>query len=136
MKSLFRSTISIVLGVMILLTGSGVSLAKMVCIKSGYMTISVSQPDDCCKHEHDHAPVTLEEKCCDVSSMHVAALQFLIASSHNIEKSFVAIELPAALSSLGFDQSNQSVSLELRRHGTFLASSYPPIRIFTRTFLI
>lgn len=119
---------------MILLAGSGVSLAKMACVKSGNTLITLNQPDDCCKHEHEHAPVTIEEKCCDVSSMHIDALQYLASSSQNIQKSFVSVEVPSA--SFNFDAFSEVVSTVFRTHADTELTSAPPIRILTRTFLI
>jgi len=136
MNRWLKSTLSIVLGVMILVTGSGVSLAKMVCVKSGYTSISLNTPDDCCKHEHEQAPVTIEEKCCDISSMHVDILQYVVSATQNIEKSFVSIEVPSVLSALCTAWSDNKLSADIRRCSLPVESSYPPVRILTKSFLI
>jgi hypothetical protein len=136
MKFWFKSTLSIFLCAMILVTGSGVSLAKMVCVKSGYTSITINVPDDCCKHEHPHAPVTLEEKCCDISGMHVDILQYVVSATQNIQKSFVAIEVPSLSSDLDYAQSDNIASHSSSVFRDQPKSSFPPIRILTRTFLI
>jgi hypothetical protein len=134
MNRWLKSIVSVFLGVIILLTGSSVTLAKMVCLKSGYTSITLNKPDDCCKHEHEHAPVNIEEKCCDLSSMHLEALQYLSSSSQNIQKSMVFIEVPAL--QFSFDSFSEIVSAVVREHcDTELAAS-PPIRILTGTFRI
>lgn len=136
MNRWLKSIVALFLGVIILLTGTSLTLAKMVCLKSGYTSITFNKPDDCCKHEHEHAPVTIEEKCCDVSSMHLEALQYLVSSSQNIQKSFVAIEVTSPLSTFGYAQFDNAFLNHARRLSLPIASSYPPIRILTRTFLI
>jgi hypothetical protein len=134
MKRWLKSVVSVFLGIIILVAGSSVTLAKMVCLKSGYTSITLNEPDDCCKHEHEHAPFTFEEKCCDVSSMHLEALQYLVSSSQNIEKLQAFIEVPAV--AFNFDSYSEIVSSVTREHcDTELADS-PPIRILTRTFII
>lgn len=134
MNRWLKSIVALFLGVIILLTGTSLTLAKMVCLKSGYTSITFNKPDDCCKHEHEHAPVTIEEKCCDVSSMHLEALQYLISSSQNFEKSTVFVEVPAV--AFNFDSYSEIVSSVVREHcDTELAKS-PPIRILTGTFII
>ena len=133
MNRWLKSTLSILLGVMILATGSGLSLAKMVCLKSGYTQITLSGPDDCCQHEHEHAPVTIEEKCCDISSMDVDMLQYLVSATQNIQKS-VAVEIPNNL--FCFDSFEVVRSSQLREQTLSLECSAPPIRILTKSFLI
>lgn len=134
MNSWSKSCLAIFLGVIILLTGSSLTLAKMVCLKSGYTSITLNKPDDCCKHEHEHAPFTLEEKCCDVSSMHIDVLQYLTSSSQNIQKSMVCVEVPTL--TFHFDSYSEIVSAVVREHSDKELTSLPPIRILTRTFII
>jgi hypothetical protein len=136
MNRWLKSIISVFLGAMILFAGSSVTLAKMACAKSGNTSITLNKPDDCCKHEHGHAPFALEEKCCDVSSMHLEALQYLVSSSQNIQKSMVCIDVASSLSAFGYAQSDNGTSIELRRHAVTLDYSYPPVRIMNRTFII
>lgn len=134
MNHWLKSSISILLCVLILATGSGLSFAKMVCLKSGYTQISLNEPDDCCKHEHEHAPMTIEEKCCDISSMDISILQYLASATQNIQKSDVAVEVPTSL--VSFDTFNVVLDSKFREHNAPLETSAPPIRIFTKSFLI
>jgi hypothetical protein len=129
-----KSAIAIFLGVIILITGSGVSIAKMVCAKSGHTAITLNVPDDCCKHAHEHAPVTLEEKCCDVSNLNVEALQYVNATQHNIEKSIDFIELPSL--DFGVTAYTDVITVKFREHAAPEKISTPPVRIFTKSFLI
>lgn len=134
MKSWLKSGIAILLGAIILLMGSGVSIAKMVCLKSGHTAITLNKPDDCCKHEHEHAPVELEEKCCDVSSLNVEALQYVSAAQQNIVKSIDFVELPSL--DFGIAAFTDVVTLKFREHAVPQDLSIPPVRIFTKSFLI
>jgi len=86
MNKWIKIPVSITIAVLILLGGSGISLAKMVCLKSGYTEITLNTPDECCAHEHEHAPVTIEEKCCDISNMSVDLENFVTSNSNTIIK--------------------------------------------------
>lgn len=86
MNRWLKGIVTVFLSTLILLGGSGISLAKMVCLKSGYTEITLNTPDDCCAHEHEHAPVTIEEKCCDISNMSVDLENFIASSSSQIIK--------------------------------------------------
>lgn len=135
MKFWLKSSLSIVIGIMILLAGSGFSLAKMVCLKSGYTQISLNEPDDCCKHEHEHAPVTIEEKCCDISNISIEVFQYLNSATQTVQKSFASAVFfsPNGLSV----QSTSTVSTN-QCSGPALPPDIdePPIRILTKSFLI
>jgi hypothetical protein len=135
-KTWFKSAISILLGILILLTGSGISLAKMNCLKSGDIEITWNTPDDCCKHEHAHAPVTIEEKCCDISSVNIDILHYVVSATQNIQKSLAWFDVSSTLSVLDFGQNDKVVSTIIRQYTIPPGSSSPPIRIFTKTFLI
>lgn len=134
MNSWSKSCIAVFLGVVILLAGSSLTLAKMVCLKSGATLITLTIPEDCCGHDCEGAPVTIDEKCCDISSMHIETLQYLISSSQNIQKSTVCVEVPAL--TYYFDSYSEIVSAVVREYGDTELTSHPPIRILTGTFLI
>jgi hypothetical protein len=134
MKSWFKSSIAVLLGAVILLMGSGMSLAKMVCVKSGHTAITLNIPDDCCKHEHEHAPANIEEKCCDVSSLNVEALQYLNSTQHSIVKSIEFIELPSP--DRGIIAYEEIITAQFREHSVPENLSIPPVRIFTKSFQI
>lgn len=86
MNRWLKGIVTILLSALILLGGSGISLAKMVCLKSGYTEITLNTPDECCAHEHEHAPVTIEEKCCDISNMSVDLENFITSNYSQIIK--------------------------------------------------
>ncbi len=137
MKIWLKSTISILLGIMILVTGSGVSLAKMVCLKSGYIQFSLSEPDDCCPpHEEQTSDVIIDEKCCDISSMNIDILDYLVSATQNIEKSVVIFNIPSTLSVLDCAQTDNAGTIISWFDPGSLESSLPPIRILTKSFLI
>jgi hypothetical protein len=134
MKFLPKLSVSVLLSLMILIGGSGISLAKMVCLKSGNSVIMMNTPDDCCAHEHEHAPVTIEEKCCDISNLNVDALHFLVSSSAHFEKAVSCAALPVQINIFTAIQfSSDEFAPQQERipdvHG-------PAIRIFTKSFLI
>ncbi len=120
---------------MILFSGAGISLAKMVCLKSGYTEITLNTPDECCEHEHEHAPVTIEEKCCDISNINVDLEQFIASTSSQIVKA--DYWLPVA-SMLNFDFITFSkVSLfNFNDADAVPESSGPPVRVLIQSFLI
>lgn len=136
MKIWFKAIISVFLGVLILITGSGISLAKMVCLKSGYTEITLNTPDECCKHEHEHAPVTIEEKCCDISNVNVDILHYIVSASQHIEKSVVWTFSQETLSFPDFSRIYNASSENHRNYLFPPELSSPPLRVFTKTFLI
>jgi hypothetical protein len=127
--------ITIIIAVMILFSGAGISLAKMVCLKSGYTEITLNTPDDCCAHEHEHAPVTIEEKCCDISNINVDLEQFITSGFNHIIKA--DYWMPVA-SMLNFDFGTFSkVSLyNFNLADAASESSGPLVRILIQSFLI
>jgi hypothetical protein len=136
MKLRFKVIVSVFLSVLILITGSGVSLAKMVCLKSGYTQITLNTPDECCKHEHEHAPVTIEEKCCDISNVNVDILHYIVSASQHIGKSVVWTFSPETLSFADFSRLYNATRENYRSYIFPPELSSPPLRVFTKTFLI
>lgn len=136
MKTWLKSSISLVLGILILLTGSGISLAKMNCLKSGFIAITLNTPDDCCKHEDSNAPVTIDEKCCDISNMNVDILHYVVSATQNFHKSIQSADLPSAITINDYTRADAVVTLILQRYADPCAASAPPLRILTKSFLI
>src|ERR1044072_824356 len=133
MKIWLKSALSIFLGIMILVAGSGISIAKMICVKSGYTSITLYTPDECCKHTNRHAPVTVEEKCCDISSMHVEVLQYLNSAIQNIAKSVQSAEFLST--DFGVAAYSEVITSRFREHAVPPEISIPPLPIFTKSFL-
>ena len=137
MKLWFKSVISILLGILILLSGSGISLAKMVCLKSGYVSISLTTPDDCCGEEGCSDETVIDEKCCDISNVSIEVLQYVGASTQTVHKSAVWISIPCFLAFLDSARNDKACLINISASDDPLADlSHPPIRIFTKTFLI
>lgn len=134
MQSLLKTSVSVFLCVLMLAAGSGLSLAKMICAKSGHVAISLSVPDGCCKHEAEQSASAFKEKCCDVSTMQIEKLQYINAASHNIEKSVDFIQLPSL--DFGVTAYTDVVSVKFREHAVQKKLCSPPVRIFTKSFLI
>lgn len=57
---------SILLSTLILFTGSGLIVGKMVCLKSGYELISLEQAKDCCDDDSNKSKI--DSRCCDISN--------------------------------------------------------------------
>lgn len=136
MKVWLKGAISIFLGILILVTGSGISLGKMVCLKSGYTQITLSIPDECCSHQHDEAPVTIESKCCAISSMNVAILHYLASNAQHIEKSTVWVTARDPFFNAELFRNSEVSTEGLNNYLYPPESSSPPLRILTKTFLI
>lgn len=134
MQSWVKSSVSILLGIMFMLSGGSFSLAKMVCLKSGNSVITVNTPDDCCAHEHEHAPVTIEERCCDISNLNVDALHFLVSSSSHFEKAVTCAALPVYLNSYTAVQFTAEDSAPLQERIPDVHA--PSIRILTKSFQV
>ncbi len=136
MKIWFKSAVSIVLGILILLSGSGITLAKMVCLKSGSVSISFAAPEDCCGEEDCDDQAVIEERCCDISNVSIAVLEYVGASTQSFEKSNIWFNAPIILPLLDCARSDKNAmhTIFLKNQPPKLFS--PPIRIFTKTFLI
>ncbi len=135
MKIWFKASVSIFLGILILITGSGISLAKMVCLKSGYTSITLTTPDDCCGESEHPEDSVIEEKCCDISNVNVDVLHYLVASTQTLEKSIGWFVLPSRLVA-DFGSFEQLITTTFRRNIFPPTIFAPPMRILTKTFLI
>ena len=66
MNKVVHSCTSILLSTLILFTGSGLIVGKMVCLKSGYELISLEQAKDCCDDNSNKSKI--DSRCCDISN--------------------------------------------------------------------
>lgn len=66
MNKLIHICISIFLSTIILFSGSGLIVGKMVCLKSGYELISLEQAKECC--DDDSNETRIDDRCCDISN--------------------------------------------------------------------
>lgn len=134
MKSSIKLVLVTLLSTLILLSTGGFSLAKMICLKSGYTSISLNTPEDCCKDKEQHTPFSIKAKCCDISTMNIDALHYLASTQQKAvcHSTIAVLQTPIAFTQLNtqfvFSSSNPV------RSDHFPAS--PPIRISTKSFLI
>lgn len=135
MNRWLKGIVTILLSALILLGGSGISLAKMVCLKSGYTEITLNTPDECCAHEHEHAPVTIEEKCCDISNMSVDLENFITSNYSQIIKTDYWLPV-AFLINFDFFTFSKASLFNFNTLNTDLDLSGPLVRILIQSFQI
>lgn len=96
MSKAFRITLSLLLSGLILVSGSGLIIGKMVCLRSGHTVIVPQKMEDCCKTaddccEEETAPeFAFEGECCDVKNLAFEAYDFTPVSD-------VTVKVPAPL---------------------------------------
>lgn len=75
MNKFVRISTSLLLSLFILVSGSGLIIGKMVCLKSGYVQISANEVKDCC----DDETLTFQynDQCCDISNFAFEQQQFV-----------------------------------------------------------
>lgn len=75
MKQFARISTSLLLSLFILVSGSGLIIGKMVCLKSGYVQISANEVKDCCDHEE--IKTEFSDQCCAISNLAFQQQQFV-----------------------------------------------------------
>src|SRR4051812_7948527 len=75
MNKFVRISTSLLLSLIILLSGSGLIIGKMVCLKSGHVLISANEAKDCCKDEK--GKTEFNDQCCDISNFSFQHQQFI-----------------------------------------------------------
>jgi hypothetical protein len=75
MNKFVRISTSLLLSLFILVSGSGLIIGKMVCLKSGYVQISANEVKDCCDDEEIATEFT--DKCCAISNFAFHQQQFV-----------------------------------------------------------
>lgn len=68
MKKALRLFVAILLSGIILVTGTGMTFGKMVCIETGYRKLDYKQVEDCCL-KNRKAPVIVKDVCCDITNI-------------------------------------------------------------------
>jgi hypothetical protein len=76
MNKVVRISTSLLLSLFILVSGSGLIIGKMVCLKSGYVHISANEVKDCCDDEEE-IKTEFTDHCCDISSLAFQQQQFV-----------------------------------------------------------
>ncbi|MEO5645391.1 MAG: hypothetical protein ABIQ40_06945 [Bacteroidia bacterium] len=75
MHKIVRISTSLFLSLFILVSGSGLIIGKMVCLKSGYVQIAANEVKDCC---NDQAKaVQFKDQCCDINNVAFQQQQFV-----------------------------------------------------------
>lgn len=75
MNKFVRISTSLLLSLFILVSGSGLIIGKMVCLKSGYVQIAANEVKDCCND--DALTFQYKDKCCDISNVGFQQQQFV-----------------------------------------------------------
>ncbi|MDQ3110059.1 MAG: hypothetical protein M3R17_09205 [Bacteroidota bacterium] len=97
MNKAVRISTSLLLSLLLLVSGSGLIIGKMVCLKSGYTQITTNEAKDCCLHEEGKA--SFEDQCCAVNNISFQQQHF-VSQNQQVIKSFAApafISFPAFL---------------------------------------
>ena len=87
MNKVVRISTSLLLSLFILVSGSGLIIGKMVCLKSGYVQISANEAKDCCTLEEGKAEFA--DQCCAISNLAFQQQQFL-GQNQQLINSFAA----------------------------------------------
>ena len=98
MNKIVRISTSLLLSLLILVSGSGLIIGKMVCLKSGYVQISANEAKDCCTDEE--LQTQFNDQCCAISNFSFQQQQF-VGQDQLLLKSpgnFSLIALPEFLS--------------------------------------
>src|ERR1700754_5160971 len=75
MNKAVRIATSLLLSLFILVSGSGLIIGKMTCLKSGYVQISVNEAKDCCGDEK--TATEFADQCCAISNLAFQQQQFV-----------------------------------------------------------
>lgn len=132
MKKCFSSFLVIFLSLVILFGAQGFTIGKMLCLTSGKVDLSFSEPVDCCAKKESSNKV-IKNKCCDLKSTTYKLSNF---HQHFFSKLDLLNALPVS--------TNFSLDLfftDQRAEHTIPVSKAPPlsgrdILIFTSVFII
>ena len=117
MKQFTRISTSLLLSLFILVSGSGLIIGKMVCLKSGYVQISVNEVKDCCDdHEIKNE---FAGQCCAISNLAFQQQQF-VGQDQLLIKASDASSLVMLPEFLAFTTANFNSSLH------YFSPSNPP----------
>ncbi len=98
MNKLVRISTSLLLSLFILVSGSGLIIGKMVCLKSGSVQISANEAKDCCTDEEQK--VEFKDQCCAITNFSFQQQHFLAQDQLQLKSpdNFSLIVLPEFLS--------------------------------------
>lgn len=84
MKIILNHILSVSISILILITGSGYTISKMECRKSGHSTISIGLIKDCCD-PGSGAPCHYKKKCCQITTTLFKANPFVLLKLKSME---------------------------------------------------
>lgn len=117
MNKFIRISTSLLLSILILVSGSGLVIGRMVCLKSGYVQIAANEVKDCCDDEN----ITTEfaDQCCAISNVAFHQQHFISQNQLLIKASDVSslVMLPEFLTFA-------AVNFDLSQH--YFSPSDPP----------
>lgn len=120
MNKFIRISTSLLLSILILVSGSGLVIGKMVCLKSGYMQIAANEVKDCC----DDEKITPEfaDQCCAISNVAFQQQNFISQNQLLIKAADASslVVLPEFLTFIAVD-------FEFSQH--YFSPSDPPDRL-------
>lgn len=88
-KKSIRISVSILLSAIILLSGSGLIIGKMTCLKSGHEFFSAKQAKDCCGDESTQT--SLKGKCCDLKNIAFQSQNFVSQNYTHLKTNFASL---------------------------------------------
>ena len=78
MKNVIHSLSVLLLGGLVLLVNSGLSISVMACHMSGESEWAIGAMDDDCCEDKSHSDFELSSKCCDANVLDFNSSQFLL----------------------------------------------------------
>jgi hypothetical protein len=116
-KKALHISLSILLSTIILVSGSGLTIGKMVCLKSGHKIISAKEAKDCCTDGINTA--SIKDQCCDVSNFNFHPNNFLVSGNFTLKS-------PAAVQLFLSAENFQSALISAISPQAIFASNDPP----------
>lgn len=99
-----KTTITLFLAIVFILSSLGFTINKMVCLKSGKVRISLSNLKDCCPEEKSSIPV-IKAQCCDINNTSFHLNDFNSSQNNTIP---VADDCVLAINKFSFTSRNYS----------------------------
>jgi hypothetical protein len=118
MKTLFRSSLAFFLVLVLLAAGSGATIGRMVCLKSGRSIVRLQPVNDCCA-ERTQKTSTIGDHCCSIQNFVLQTDQYLFQK--------ISFDQPLAiLPAISFAAQDWMTALQARHASFFVADRPPP----------
>lgn len=118
MKSIFRSGLALVLALVLLAAGSGMTIGRMVCLKSGRSFVKLEPLNDCCA-ERGQGKATIGEHCCSIQN-------FVLQTDQFVFQKISFDQLPAILPVFSFAAQDFITTLHIQQAPFVVADQPPP----------